>query len=787
MSNLHVRAAVSGILLVCASQAVPVAWSADADDISEVVVTAQRREQRLQDVPVAVSVVSGAQLERQNIKSLQDVAGQLANVKITTGTLTNPINIRGIGSGNNSGFEQSVATFSDGVYRPRSRATNAALMDIERVEVLKGPQTTFFGANAIAGALNISTRKPGRDFTYNASALYGWEDGEYNIEGGITVPMSETFGVRFAGRVSGMDGYITMRDGSQKGPHERASQGRVSARWQPSDSFESNLRLDVSSSRADDAVPLEVINCPPTAPYPAPLPPVGAPSNCALALLTNPSLESKLDYHSDSPPSWYRYDFLEAAFTNAWTLSAGTISSITSYFAHEANNRTQLVPLPFPKYTAQGYDPLPSEVREIYHQGTQELRFTSNSGGSFEYMFGAYYAQSSWRNTSGTGFFFIPFGNILSGPPFSLPTTPGTPFTGIPLIRTQDKTTSGFASATIHATDALRINLGARYSRIVKDGQRSLTFGTSVNNEEGTFVPFTNPAFRAGACAILTCDNNPFTPDHLVFSKFMPSAGLQYDLAPDVMGYISYSSGFKAGGFSGAATANTFGPENVNAYEVGIKGTYLDRRLVLNADVFRMNYTGLQETAYTQTLASIVLNAAESVSQGLEVNTSFRATDGLLLRADVAYLDSKYQNFRNAPCKSVGILQKTCGTATSGPQDMSGNRRAYAPQWSGSVGATLQFPLAGQQLRIEPSLAFSSQYFLNAAADPLLSQDGYVKYDLRVGYGPESAAWEVALIGRNLGDTETKGVALEMPGSLGTVSIFPERGRVLALQVSVKR
>ncbi|MBK7115217.1 MAG: TonB-dependent receptor plug domain-containing protein [Proteobacteria bacterium] len=135
-------------------------------EMAEVIVTAQGREQRLQDVPVAVSVVSGADLERVNIKTLQDVTSRLANVKITTGTLTNPINVRGIGSGNNSGFEQSVATFSDGVYRPRSRSTNAALLDLERVEVLKGPQTTFFGANAIAGALNITTRKPGSEFSF---------------------------------------------------------------------------------------------------------------------------------------------------------------------------------------------------------------------------------------------------------------------------------------------------------------------------------------------------------------------------------------------------------------------------------------------------------------------------------------------------------------------------------------------------------------------------------------------------------------------------------------------
>jgi iron complex outermembrane recepter protein len=786
-------AAGLGVMSMAGVPEVGHAQGADAGDLTEVVVTAQRREQRLQDVPVAVSVVSGVDLERENIKTLQDVAGQLANVKITTGTLTNPIFIRGIGSGNNSGFEQSVATFSDGVYRPRSRSTNAALLDLERVEVLKGPQTTFFGANAIAGALNITTRKPGTEFTSNASALYAFEDGEYNLEGGVTLPASDTLSFRIAARISGMDGFMSLRDGSSMGPNDDSKQGRVAVRWEPSEGFRSDLRFDIGRSRTDDAVPLEVRYCSPGAPYPPALPPPAGrpPTNCALALLTNPNLEDDLDFHSNSPPSWYEYDFYEGALTNSWDFAAGSLSSITAYFNQEANNRTQLVPLSFPGFTVGGFDPLPSEVRENYHQASQELRFQSDTGGKFEYMFGAYYAQSRWRNTSGTGFFFIPFGAILSGPPFNGPpfnivTNPTQAYTGIPLIRTSDKTYSGFASATINATDQFRINLGARYSRITKEGSRSLTFGTSVNNEFGTFVPFPTRNNQIGACVILTCDNNQFSPARIVDADFMPSLGLQFDFSDDVMGYVSYTSGFKAGGFSGAATANTFGPESVDAYEVGLKGVYFDRRLTLNADVFRMDYKGLQETAYTQTLASIVLNAAESTSQGVEVNANWRMTDNILFRTDLAYLDSKYKNFRNAPCTSRSILQATCGTATTGAQNMSGKTRAYSPDWSGSVGVTFQYMLGANQLRIDPSIYFTGGYFMNAAADPLLRQGGHAKYDLRVGYGPEDNAWEVAMVGKNLSDKETLGVMLEMPGSLGTVTGFPERGRAIALQFSFR-
>jgi iron complex outermembrane recepter protein len=766
-------------------------------ELAEVIVTAQGREQRLQDVPVAVSVVSGADLERVNIKTLQDVTSRLGNVKITTGTLTNPINIRGIGSGNNSGFEQSVATFSDGVYRPRSRSTNAALLDIERVEVLKGPQTTYFGANAIAGALNITTRKPGNEFAFNGSALYAPEDGEFNLEGGMTLPVSDTLSVRLAGRLSGMDGFMHMRGANEMGPNEESAQGRFSARWTPNDMLRSDLRFDIGKSKTDDAVPLEVLNCPPGAPYPTPAPPTsGAPTNCFLALISGvASFEDKLDYHSNAGDTWYNYDFYEGAWTNAFKLGAGTLTSITSYFHQEANNRTQLVPLDITKFTVRNYDALPSEVREQYHQAAQELRFEASAGERVDYMIGAYYAQSRWRNTSGTGFFFIPFGAILSGPPFNGPpfnivTNPTQAYTGLPLIRTSDKTFSAFATASIKLTDQLTLDLGGRYSKIEKTGSRSLTFGTSVNNEAGTFVPFPTPANQIGACIILVCDNYGFSPQDranrtntgpykISDSDFMPSAGLQYAFSDDVMGYAKYTTGFKAGGFSGAATANVFGPETVDAYEVG-------GRLTANTSVFRMKYKGLQETAYTQTLASIVLNAAESVSQGVELALDYRASSHVALRADLAYLNSEYKNFLNAPCKSAAVVARTCGTASLGGQNMTGQDRPYSPDFSGSFGATFTLPLGAYQLRLDPSVFVTSGYFMNAAADPLLRQKGHSKYDLRVGYGPDDSHWEVAFVGKNLTDKETIGVMLEMPGAPGTVTGFPERGRSLAVQFTFR-
>ncbi|WP_240623716.1 TonB-dependent receptor plug domain-containing protein [Tsuneonella suprasediminis] len=168
-------------------------------------------------MPLSATVVSGASLQKDNIRDLQDLGSRIANVRIASAPATELLNIRGVGSGLSATFEQSVGTFVDDVYRGRSRSARAALFDVDHVEVLKEPQTTFFGNNAIAGALNITTRTPGRQFDYNASILHG-SDGEYAYEAGVTVPIDDTLSARLAAKAYGMDGYIENDITGGKGP-----------------------------------------------------------------------------------------------------------------------------------------------------------------------------------------------------------------------------------------------------------------------------------------------------------------------------------------------------------------------------------------------------------------------------------------------------------------------------------------------------------------------------------------------------------------------------------------
>lgn len=752
-----------------------VASESNAPLPGEIVVTAQRRAQRLQDVPVAVSVMSGAALDNANLKSLSDLSVRLPNVRIAPGALVDFLNIRGVGSGNNAGFEQSVATFVDGVYRARSRATRAALFDIDQIEVLKGPQTTFFGANAIAGALNITSRKPSQTFSYNAQALYG-ADGEYNVEGGVTTPLSDTLSARVAARINGMDGFVKVGENGY-GPNTHGGQARIALRYEPSADVRSDLRVDFGRTRATNSFPFELIGCPPPAPFAL------TPNNtCArfLAFNNGQPVDDKLNLHSDQTPTFSNYKFVETAFTNAIDLGSGTLTSITAYFHHLASDRVNQVPFPIHSPVVDGYDGQTLESKEYFGQLSQELRYQSETGGVFEYMIGGYASRARLKYLRTAAFGFNAFGAVPSIA--ATGTTASTPIAANNDLRETARTLSVFAAATIRPIEALRINLGARYSNVHKSTDRISTFGTAINGRRSTYSPLPM-ATQIAISRVIAADLGQFPEPTRTDDKFMPSIGVQFDIAPRVMTYATYSKGFKGGGYNSNSLALTFGPETVDAYEIGIKSSLLGGALTLNADVFRSNYKDLQETTLIFSTAvpiSIVTNAAGSRSQGVEASASYRVSPMLTFNADVAYLDSTYTDYTNAPCTILA------GTQGCRAQDMSGKQRPFAPKWSGNVAASLAVPTGDYTVRANPLLYFSSRYFQSATADPLLAQGGYAKFDLTLGFGPTDGRWNLSLIGKNLTDRVTASFRQPVTGATGSIAAVTERGRAVAVQFSIR-
>lgn len=748
-------------------------------DYDVIVVTAQGRVQVLSDVPVSASVVSGESLERQQIRNLEELSTRLPNVRIATAPVSDFINIRGIGSSLNLGFEQSVATFVDGSYRGRARATRAALFDIERVEVLKGPQTTFFGNNAIAGALNITTRKPGNEASQNASLSYIPSTQTYSAELGITVPVADNLSFRVAGKQYGTEGYIYNEYLDRTGPDTNNKVGRLSLAWEPTSRVRVDARIDAGRSRERGQAFSELIDCPPDPAYGAPA------ASCARYLAASGGqVDDELDRRSAGGDSFFDYDFLEMLGTISVDLGAHTFISRTSHFEHDIDQANENVPIP-PNMggsvvpgTTQSFGAL---FMENYDYTSQEFRIQSAEDQAITYLAGVFYAKSNLDLGTYLSQYIAPFANFSEGLiPANTPT--GNLFLG----EEEQDVYSAFGAVTFRIQDNLRINTGLRYSKVDKTASRSMTIGTTDGTlaRPGNYTPAV-PAAQAAIGALTGVVFLPFPVSERGDEKLMPTVGAQYDVG-DTMLYATYTNGFKAGGFSYNATNNSvYEPETVDAYEVGIKSTLLDRRLSLNLALFQSDYKGLQETATIGTPTGSTIQVAQNVgsarSRGVEASMRFTPITGLTIAADVAYLDATFVSYPNAPCTVLQRVQS--GAACT--QDLSGSRRPFAPEVSGNASVGYEIAvLPEMNLSFNITTYFSSRFYQQPTIDELLQQSGYAKLDARIALAHQDG-WEFAVIGQNLTDRQTASYR-QISTSAGSYQALADLPRSVGFQLSFR-
>jgi iron complex outermembrane receptor protein len=750
-----------------------------ADTVGDIVVTAQRREQRLQDVPISVAVTTGETVTKNGIRDLADLAAHVPGLRIGTNTLSDNLNIRGIGSGVNAGFEQSVGTFVDGVYRGRSRVSRASLFDVERVEVLKGPQTTFFGNNTIAGALNITSRKPSETFGYNATALFAPTDDEYIAEAGVTGPLTDTLSARGAIKFSGMSGYIYNAYTKQDEPHLRDVIGRISFRWEPSSTFRSDLRFDRAHNRDRGTYSAEIRGCPPGSDF-------GnvARGSCALYLTQKGGvIDNSYNWKSDVPPSFFRLDLDEAAWTNSLDLGSAALTSISSYFHDRTSTLLQAQAVPVPGVGGT-ISRSPFENQERYTNYSQELRLESRGRGWLQYVVGGYYSHGDLTNNSYSSLYGVPTVGAAGAPV----TSANTPIGTLRNLYQIDQTRSVFGQLTARMTSSLRASAALRYTSVKKTGHRSFFNGIgSATPGPGGFV-YVDDATEAKLIRAAGGSKADFADPHTTYNKLMPAFNVQYDIVPTMTGYASYTKGFKAGGYSDSNTPVQFKSEVADAYEVGIKGSFLDRKIFFTLDAFYGKYGNLQEALTsvgpTGTFITTVGNAAKAVSKGIEFSTTAKATSLISFNLDGTYNDATYRDYTNGQCGSVGtfLIGASC------IQDLSGRPRAYAPKWTGTVGADIGMPIGARRvLHFVPSVYYSSSYYLTPQIDPLLKQSDFATFDMRVAYGPDGGRWEIAVIGKNLTNAHVQDTAIALGTAAGTTQAILRRARSVAFSFSIKQ
>ncbi|MGH6651612.1 MAG: TonB-dependent receptor [Sphingopyxis sp.] len=708
-----------------AAQAQDTAAASD-EGIGDIVVTAQRREQNLQDVPVAVTAFSGDTIADLGIRSSADIAGVVPNLEIGLpgGEGNQPlIYIRGVGlADTNSNNAGPNGVYVDEVYVSSPGAQTFQLFDLDRVEVLKGPQGTLYGRNATGGAINFITAKPGKDFQARASLSYGSFD-TISGEAAIGGPISDHARFRISGTGTHSNGYVhNLLTGRREN-----GQGSFALRGQLALDIADNLDalISVHGGRVDVRSPqyrsLGLLD-----------PATGFTTPCAPDAIMANQCGNVFGYVS--PEGFYdgnynRSDRLVVknwgtSVRLGWDLGPVTLTSIAAYDRNDKLHR-------------EDTDASPNSILDIDYgvrseSFTQELRL-SGSGGGLNWVAGVYYLGETLKQNQTADL----FAELRALTPDGGADTGGATTGGAPVLfsrtlnRQTTDATSIFGQIEIELMPALRATIGGRYNY----ERKRFTAAAQLEDDviDGTPIP--------GGVLPLYAFNNRKS-----FKNASFKVGLDYDITEDVMTYASVSTGFKSGGFNGgflsfdpaeaAVQAQPFEEETLTAYEVGLKSTLLDRRLRFNAAAFYYDYKDLQLYTLINTGAiplTLLDNAANATIYGAEFELIAKPADRLDITLNLGLLDTEIKDF------------------TSAGTDFSGNRLALSPTVTFSGIANYEIPVSdGIALAFQPSVSYRSSQFFSADNSPLLEQKGYWLVGGRIALKDEDGRWEVALFGRNL-------------------------------------
>lgn len=714
--------------------------------LDDIIVTAQKKQQSLQDVPISVDVVGGEALDRLSLSNFDELSGKIPNFSVRKSGSTSLISIRGIGSGGDRGFEQSVGMFIDGVFAGRDQQFAVPFFDLSRVEVLKGPQSILFGKNTIAGAVNITTAGPTTDARASLTAEYETEAREKVLSGYVSGPLTETLRGRLAVRLSENDGYLynTLTD-----RRERTSQDaliRASVEWEPSDGFQLNAKYEHGAVTRVGS-PFQLIS-------------FGNYKKTLQAF--DPRLEDQLDLQSSSGRFYSDDEEIQSdnfALEMRREIGDFTLTSVTglSAFNSRQNNDADGTSIPLIGY----------KQSEEFRQFSQELRLESPVGERFEYTLGAFYQR---------GTYFIDPRLDVDGSLLGMPK--------VSSIRTFDQTStiwSAFAEGKWHMNDNLSLVGGLRYTSEDKSA-----FKQNTILKFGTRTPETSPMVLAISKAVLGSVNFSNNLERSE-SNLSPSLALQYESDNWGMAYVRATQGHKSGGFDVAdqsGLSQEYEGEKATSYEMGWKTRLAGNRAEVNVALFRTDFEDLQVSAFDG-VRFLTTNAAEARSQGVEVNGRWQITPSLYFTGSGAYTDATYENYTGAVCTAE---QKAAYTGTgSCLQDLSGRPLFASSKWSGNANLehTANLP-NGMSLQSNLGINYRSKHYVATDLSEASLQDGYASFDAGMAVVSANNRWRASFLVKNISDERAMGYVLNVPifSGVRVASIVPPRTYGLSLTLN---
>jgi iron complex outermembrane receptor protein len=755
----RVRACAAGVFLLTSGAAysqTPAAPAAAADtQLETVVVTAQRRNEDIQAVPISIQAFTARDIEEKGVKTSSDIAQFAPNVEIglPSGAGNQPlINIRGIGlTDTNTNNAGPNGVYLDEVYLSSPASQTFSVFDLQGIEVLKGPQGTLYGRNASGGAINIVTTKPGDDFAVNLHADYG----SYNtssLQGAINGQLAGDLDGRFAFSYNRSDGYM---HNLLTGENENG-QGQIAARgmllWKPIDGLK--VLFNVHGGQLDNR-PTEYRH-------------IGdldaaTGAQCSVAATYAGGCVDLFGYGTPAK-------FHDGSFNRQQHLRVTNVGSYLRVdYATELFDYTSITAIEYNnKLHPEDSDASPFRLLEINYgvhstNESQEFRIAQTRA-RYNWVAGVYYLHENLAQNQPL-FFGLDGDSVFDAPG----AFDGIAFNAFDNSRQVTDAYAGFGQGEYLITEQLRAIVGAR----VTQEHKTFDYDGSVQYQEGGedhFGPIT-PIIPGGT-----------VHESLGNGNFSWRAGLNYNFTPDIMTYASVATGFKSGDFNGGFLSTIpaqlarqlvpIKPEKVKTYELGVKSSFLERRLIVNAAAFYNDYRDQQvfiqvnDVTDPGSLSYPVLdNAPKSHTKGFDFDASFKPSANFTVAAQAGILRTRFDQYASA--RSASLI------------DYTGNQLAMSPHVSGNVSVDYRLPLPVGALDLQGNANYKGHVFFDASNDPYIQQNGYWLENVRLAYQAAGGHFEVAAFVHNLTNKDyyTEKVDLTSPfgfieGVVGTPRMF---------------
>jgi iron complex outermembrane recepter protein len=832
---------ISLVLSITAAFAGAEAWAADASSapaLEEIIVTAQKRSENLQDVPISVVAISAQQIKDAGITDIRNLAILTPGLTVTSegNEAITTARIRGIGTvGDNPGLESSVGVNIDGVYRPRNGVAFGDLGEIEQIEVLYGPQGELFGKNNDAGVINVTTKRPSNTFGAMAEVTGGnFNDREFRTS--VTGPLSDIMAGRLYVGYQQNSGFLQVVNGV--GPSEqnntnnrKAYNGRGQLLITPNDDVDFLIIADYAKRNESC--------CSAVVEYPGPF------QGLVNVFASTPALGGKTGALGDSPligqPGVTRLPNSYVTYDNQiikqnvrdmglsgelnWNVGFGKLTSITAWRDNTVAGGNDV------DYTGIDLFSFPDNGNANstdFKQFSEELRLAGKAG-SLNWLVGGFFNNEilTTRTLGAIGNQFETYVSAVAaasiGKPFNplfisqlTGDAPGATFFGTGYNDDYQQTARSFAlftNETWNITQGLDLTVGLRGTEEKKTATSSYN---SIGGGPGcgALLQHAPLLFANPPLGVNGTNAQAFILGYGCFSGLDPeftgkgfdqsntennlsgTVKLSYRFNEEVMTYISGANGYKAGGFnlsrvtSAPSAADPIGlspnlntsfpRETVESFEAGIKTTLFDKTLRLNAAAFYQKYTDFQLNTFTG-IQFVVTSLDKVVSKGVDVDFAWATPiSGLTLAGGVTQDLTNIDNFGNA-------LPDFCGGPGNGCTARNNNRLSFAPLWSGALSASYMLPLSGTLgIRTSVEEKYNSSYNTGSDLDPRKIQQGFGLLNARIGLGAMDESWAIEAWGANLADKYYYAVAFDSPFQFNTISSYLGAPRTFGLTARVK-